>query len=90
MHVQDRSNQFSIISSKFIGTFIYINFIRNAWWFILSNAFERSNAQRLTVEPLAIYPSITVLMEYYIALKQLSSFLKPNWLSLVVKKGAYR
>ena len=41
------------------------------------------------MEPPAIYPSITVLMEY-IALEQLSPFLKPNCLSLVVKKVAYR
>ena len=89
IHVQDKSNQFSIISSKFIGSCLFINFISKAWWFILSNAFERSSAQRLTVEPPAIYPSITVLMEY-IALEQLSPFLKPNWLSPVVKKDAYR
>ena len=36
-----------------------------------------------------MYPSINVLMEY-IALEQLSPFLKPNWLSLAVKKVAYR
>ena len=89
MHVQDKSNQFSIIWNKFIGTCLFINFISKAWWFILSNAFDISRAQRLTVEPLAIYSSITVLMEY-IALEQLSLFLKPNWLSLIVKKVAYR
>ena len=89
MHVQDKSNQFSIIKSKFIATCLFINFISNAWWFILSNAFERSSAQRLTVEPPAISQSITVLMEY-IALEQLRPFLKPHWLSLVVKKGAHR
>ena len=45
--------------------------------------FRRSSAQRLTVESPALYQSITVLMEY-IAMEQLSPFLKPNWLSLVV------
>ena len=51
MHVQDKSNQFSIIWSKFIRICQFINFTSKAWWFILSNAFERSSAQRLTVEP---------------------------------------
>jgi len=50
-HVAQIENQYSNIHRTFSGTCLCINLIKRAWWFILSNALDKSNAQMLTVEP---------------------------------------